>query len=194
MSAAAVDVLFAQNADTKEFRKAVKTLRKIHENILTHPQEAKYRSLKKETILARLAPFKGSDYVLAAAGFCDSGTHLVLSEMSSLVQLQAGFESIQRHMTRFTPQGTPATTATAVPAPVHKSPEQLQLERVLAENTRIAREAALKKKKYRAEMAAKSAAARRETAQRIVTASRANTLAFGATVAVHKPPPPAKRG
>jgi hypothetical protein len=149
--------------------------------------------LHKETVLGRLSGSKGAEWLLAEVGFVDASAHIVLPVEANLVPLQQSLERIVLRESALSGAPQPASRAAAKPLE-QKNAQQRALEAVLAENNKAANELLIKKQQAREEIKQRSLLARKENASRAVQSSHANDLRFGATLAVHKPPPPAPKG
>lgn len=98
--------LLLQNESDATFQAATETLFKIMQNIVTHPDEPKYRTLKRSTatFTNNLGCAKGAVRLLKAAGFEEQGSDdaaaLVLPASAStdlLTQTKAALKAVVKH-------------------------------------------------------------------------------------------------
>ncbi|KAL5012376.1 hypothetical protein ScPMuIL_010927 [Solemya velum] len=79
-------LLLKAECDEVQFRAALETILKIFRNVLAHPGEEKYKSIKTEnkTFNSRVWRFSGSQQLLLASGWTEVDGHVVLTDDTRL--------------------------------------------------------------------------------------------------------------
>jgi len=204
---ALIDQLWANPSEIRE--KPWNLIHTILSNIVTHPEEPKFKKLSIEKVIPRLHPAKGAVELLENLGFVNESGHFLWKSPCieplqdaldymlaiSLSSLESASDSKRESKASSKCCSSASAYCNAKAAPT-KTAAQLELERVQAENARTLAELKAKKEKEREVVRKQIEGSRKEKkdeqAGRPAVKSVANPLNFGCKVGCL--PPPAQGG
>lgn len=154
------------SSKSDEAKVAIALLKTVASNILTSPQEDKFRKLLASKVVPRLSA-PGASALLSNVGFVASGEHLILPASASLSNLTALKNAIDQHEA--------VLHARRVEA-------EARLAEVMRQNQAEAKAIQDKKAAYKGEVLARIQAEKKDATDKPVQSSVANPLSFGCTM------------
>jgi len=205
-SEALIGQLWANPSEIRE--KPWKLIHTILSNIVTHPEEPKFKKISIEKVIPRLHPANGAVELLENLGFVNESGHF-LWKSSNIEPLQDALDymlaiSLSTNSASDSkgcceskaPKSCSDSACCNSKAASTKTAAQLELERVQAENARTLAEIKAKKEKEREALRKQIQGSRKEKkdelASRPAVKSVASQLNFGCKVGCL--PPPAQGG